>query len=340
MWHDELLGAGIATHIVTQESLGRDEFDSSDVLDADILLVDESHNFRNRNAQRYENLERILSANNRRGTISGERKKLILLTATPINNTVFDLYNQINLFTGGDRSYFAAAGVGDLFKYFQLARRANQQQESGIALFNLLEEVVIRRTRPFIKEAYPNATIKGEPIRWPERKLKTIRYDLEATYGGIYDKLVNRIEGLKLAPYRLETYKKQGITRDQFEEGREEALVGIFKSRYLKRFESSVDAFRISIRRALEFLETFESYVLEGKVLNSASFQKAMRFLTHEDEEDDATPTSLSEQLDAHTDSRQYIETLPTLNAEQYDLKRFHNDLRRHGNALCDVWQH
>ena len=216
MWRDELLGAGIATHIVTQESLGRDEFDSSDVLDADILLVDESHNFRNRNAQRYENLERILAADSRRGKVSGERKKLILLTATPINNTVFDLYNQINLFTGGDRSYFAAAGIGDLFKYFQLARRANQQQESGIALFNLLEEVVIRRTRPFIKEAYPNATIKGQPISWPERRLKTIRYNLEATYGGIYDKLVNRIEGLKLAPYRLETYKKQGIARDEF----------------------------------------------------------------------------------------------------------------------------
>jgi superfamily II DNA or RNA helicase len=338
MWHDELLSAGIAVRIVTQEALGRDEFDISDVQDADILLVDESHNFRNRNAQRYENLERILAANNRRGKISGERKKLILLTATPINNTIFDLYNQVNLFTGGDRSYFAAAGIGDLNRYFQVARRANQQQESGIALFNLLEEVVIRRTRPFIKEAYPNATIKGQPISWPERRLKTIRYDLEATYGGIYDKLVNRIEGLKLAPYRLETYKKQGIIRDQFEEGREEALVGIFKSRYLKRFESSVDAFRISVRRALEFLETFESYILDDKVLNSASFQKAMRFLTREDEEDDATPTSLSELLDAHTEARQFIETLPTLNAELYDLKRLHNDLRRDVNALREIW--
>src|SRR2546421_4341526 len=225
-----------------------------------------------------------------------------------------------------------------IFEYFRVARRANLQQETGIALFNLLEEVVIRRTRPFIKEAYPNATIKGHPISWPERKLKTIRYNLEATYGGIYEKLVNRIEGLKLAPYRLETYKKQGITRDQFEEGREEALVGIFKSRYLKRFESSVDAFRISIRRALEFLETFESYVLEGKVLNSASFQKAMRFLAREDEEDDATPSSLSEQLDAHVEARQFIETIPTLNAELYDLKRLHNDLRKDVNALREIW--
>src|SRR6266567_3409599 len=339
MWHDELFGAGIAARIVTQESLGRDEFNSRDVQDADILLVDESHNFRNRNAWRYENLERILAANNRRGRVSGERKKLILLTATPINNTIFDLYNQVALFTGGDRSYFAAAGIGDLHKYFQAARRAAYQQESSIALFNLLEEVVIRRTRPFIREAYPNATIGGQPIHWPERRLKTIRYDLEATYGGIYDNIVRRVESLRLAPYRLETYKKQGVRRDQFEEGREEALVGIFKSRYLKRFESSVEAFRISVRRALQFLETFESYILEGKVLDSASFQKATRFLAREDEEDDATPQSLSEELDASVEARRFIDTLPTLDASLYDLKRLHNDLRRDADALRDTWR-
>ncbi len=340
MWSDELLGARIAAEIVTQEVLGREEYDIRDVQDADIVLIDESHNFRNRNAQRYESLERILAANNRQGKVSGARKKLILLTATPINNTVFDLYNQVNLLTGGDRSYFAAAGIGDLQRYFQAARRAGRQQESGIALFNLLEEVVIRRTRPFIQEAYPHATINGEVIRWPTRRLKTIRYNLEATYQGIYGSVVSRVEGLKLAPYRLETYKKQGVARDQFEEGREEALVGIFKSRYLKRFESSVESFRISVRRALEFLETFESYILEGKVLDSTSFQRAMRYLSREDEEDDATPSSLSDQLDAHTEARQFIDALPVLDAARYDLKRLHNDLRKDVNALREVWQH
>ena len=102
-----------------------------------------------------------------------------------------------------------------------------------------------------------------------------MRYNLETTYSGIYDSIVSNVGDLTLAPYRLELYKKQGVPRDQFEEGREEALVGIFKSRYLKRFESSIDAFRISVRRALEFLETFESYVLDGKILDSTSFQKA-----------------------------------------------------------------
>jgi superfamily II DNA or RNA helicase len=338
MWENELQSAAIAARIITQEALGREEFDTREIEDADIFLIDESHNFRNRNAQRYGTLERILAANHRRGAISGERKKLILLTATPINNTVFDLYNQVNLFTGGDRSYFAAAGIGDLQKYFLTARRAARQRESGIALFNLLEEVVIRRTRPFIKSAYPNATIKGQPIHWPERRLKTIHYNLEATYGNIYERVVTRVEGLKLAPYRLETYKKAGIQRNQFEEGREEALAGIFKSRYLKRFESSIDAFRVSVRRALEFLETFESYILEGRVLDSANFQKASRFLSREDEEDDATPNSLAEVLDAHTEARQFIETLPTLDAALYDLKRLHKDLRHDVDALRSIW--
>jgi superfamily II DNA or RNA helicase len=339
MWENELFQSGITARIVTQEILGREEFDLREVRDADLVLIDESHNFRNKNAQRYDNIERVLAENNRRGGTSGERKKVILLTATPINNTVFDLYHQVNLITGGDRSYFAAAGIGDLYRYFMTARRATRDQDSGIALFNLLEEIVVRRTRPFIKAAYPNATIKGEPIRWPERKLKTVRYNLEATYSGIYQRIVSQIEGLKLAPYRLETYKKQGVERDKFAEGREEALVGIFKSRYLKRFESSIDAFRISVRRALEFLETFESYILEGKVLDSTSFQRAMRFLAREDEEDDVTPSSRSEDLDAHAEAREFIDTLPTLDASKYDLKRLHNDLRKDAAALREVWR-
>jgi superfamily II DNA or RNA helicase len=340
-WRDELLGAGIAASLITQEALGRDEFDSDNVQDVDIILIDESHNFRNRNTQRYDNLERLLAANNRSGGVSKERKKLILLTATPINNDIFDLYNQVNLFTSGDRSFFAAAGIGDLQRYFLAARRLDQQQESGIALFNLLEEVVVRRTRPFIKKAYPDATIKGQPIHWPERKLKTVRYNLENTYQGIYTGIVERIETLRLAPYRLETYKKHGVARDQFEEGREEALVGIFKSRYLKRFESCIEAFRISVRRALEFLQTFESFIQEGKVLDSSSFQKAMRYLASEDEEDDvsALPNTLAESLKAHKEARRFLETLPALNAQHYNLQRLRGDLRKDIAALQDIWQ-
>src|SRR5204863_9548316 len=117
MWADELREATISAHILSQEELGQSTFDPTSFGDVDVILVDESHNFRNKTAQRYENLERLISLHGGRGR-DGQRKKLILLTATPINNDIFDLYQQIALFTQGDRGYFAAAGIGDLQRYF------------------------------------------------------------------------------------------------------------------------------------------------------------------------------------------------------------------------------
>ena len=338
MWTDELRDATIAGAVVSQEELGQPGFDAGLVSDADVILIDESHNFRNRTTQRYENLERIISANGGRGR-DGSRKKLILLTATPINNTIFDLYNQLTLITGGDRSYFSGAGIGDLYRFFLNARRNVADRETGVALFNLLEEVVIRRTRAFVRKTYPEAMIRGERISWPERRLKTVRYDLESTYSGIYDKVVEAVEGLHLAPYQLETYKKAGVKRDEFEQGREEALAGIFRSRYLKRFESSVDAFRITVRRALEFTKTFESYLLDGKLLDSASFQKAMRYLAREDEDEESAPASRADEMDASYEAREALETLDALDTQQYDLRRLHEDLQHDVDSLAELWR-
>lgn len=339
MWESELGSATISAKIVSQELLGQanGNFDLQEYADADVVLVDESHNFRNRGSQRYENLETLIHANRSRGR-SGERKKLILLTATPINNTIYDLYNQMVLFTGNDRQYFAAAGIGDLKKYFDAARRQDDTTASSVALFNLLEEVVIRRTRPFIRKAYPNATIKGEPVRWPERQLRTVRYDLEQTYEGIYETIVAGIEQLSLPHYNLEAYKKKGVERDDFELGREQALVGIFKSRYLKRLESSVEAFRISIRRALSYIKTYEDYLLGGKLLDSRSFDKALRFLSREDEEDDATPRSISDDMDASQEVKSLVDALPELKTVEYDLKNLHKALTRDVEILTTIW--
>jgi SNF2 family DNA or RNA helicase len=335
-WTEELQEASISTIILSQEELGQSDFDVSSYGDVDIILIDESHNFRNRSAQRYENLERLIAQNGGRGR-EGARKKLILITATPINNDLLDLYNQINLLTQGDRSYFSAAGIGDLHRYFLHARR-DTRLASTVGLFNLLEEIVVRRTRAFIRRAYPQATIKGEKIKWPDRKLHTVQYNLEETYSGIYEQIVSGIETLRLAPYNLESYKKAGVSIDEFERGREEALVGIFKSRYLKRFESSVEAFRISVRRALEFLKTFETYVLDGRILSSSEFQRAMRYLENEEEEDDATPTSRAEELDASEEARSVLKNLSELDASQYDLRRLHESIQHDIETFTDIW--
>ncbi len=337
MWEEELRSASISAYVVTQERLGQDGLDIRDYADADVILVDEAHNFRNRHAKRYYQLETILAANGRRGR-DGGRKKLILLTATPINNNIFDLYNQINLFTGNDRTYFASAGIGDLFRYFLAARRESIE-EGSIRIFNLLEEVVIRRTRQFIQRAYPEATIRGKKVTWPKRQLRTVEYDLEATYERFYTSIVRNIEKLRLAHYNLEHYKFPTELRDDFELGRQEALVGIFKSRFLKRLESSIEAFRISIRRALEFAKTFDEYIQEDILLDSASFQTAMRLLENDDADDeDSAPASRATQIDAVTEARTLIDGLPRLDLSKYDRRKLHHDLTKDIEALTTIW--
>jgi len=115
--------------------------------------------------------------------------------------------------------------------------------------------------------------------------------------------------------------------------------VGIFKTRYLKRLESSVDAFRISIRRALAFTKTFEDYVLGSRVLDSQSFQKAMQFLSREDEEDDAMlPTSLADEFDANTEAKEFLEALPTLDPSQFDLRKLHKAIQNDVEILTEIW--
>ena len=336
MWETELATAAIAATVLSQEELGREEFDPSPWVDADVILLDESHNFRNRNAQRYGNIERILSANGGRGR-DGCRKKVILLTATPINNDLFDLYNQLSLITQGDRSYFAACGIGDLYRYFLRARREFRTKSGAFVLFNLLEEIVIRRTRSFIRTAYPEALIKGERIHFPNRKLRTVKYDLERTYEGIYDEVVKGIEGLKLPPYNLENYKKAGVDVDEFEAGRGTALVGIFKSRYLKRFESSIEAFRISVSRALTFIKTFESYILDGRVLRSSDFRKTLRYISTEDDEDDVT-RSLADEIDASDEAHTILDEMESVNPADYDLRRLHSAVQHDIDVLTKIW--
>jgi len=106
MWSDELSAATIATIILSQEELGQGSFDPVPYSDSDVILVDESHNFRTGDAE-IENLERrFISGHGGRGK-QGKPQEDHPPHRHPINNDLFDLYNQITLFTGNDRSYFA-----------------------------------------------------------------------------------------------------------------------------------------------------------------------------------------------------------------------------------------
>ena len=306
-----------------------------------MVFGEKFHNFRNEKANRYLALDTIIQLNGGRGR-DGERKKVILLSATPINNDILDLAGQIRLFTQSQPDYFREAGIGDLNAYFKRARKQVNQQgaAAGIVLFNLLEEVMVRKTRPYIRAAYPNATIKGKPVVFSERKLHSVTYSLGSTYGGLYDEIVTAIEELTLAPYKVESYRKKEAIRDdqdhKSEEGREIALVGIFKTRFLKRLESSIESFRLSLRRGITFEETYLDYLLDGKLVTSREFQKVIRFLSR-DEEDDMTAGSLADELDAVEEAKTYLEGLPKVDRNEYDLRRLRHDVEADVETLREL---
>ena len=170
MWTKELGSATIAATIVGMEELGRANFDPQPYADYDVILIDESHNFRNEKANRYLALDTIIQLNGGRGR-DGERKKVILLSATPINN---DLLRPRQpdppvhaeparlLPRGGHRRLERLLSPGPA------AWSTSKDAAAGVVLFNLLEEIMVRNTRPYIRAAYPNATIKGKPVAFPE----------------------------------------------------------------------------------------------------------------------------------------------------------------------------
>src|SRR5260370_25617784 len=98
MWQRELASATIAAQVVGMEELGRDTFDASPYGDADVLLIDESHNFRNDKANRYLALDTMIQLNGGRGR-DGDHKKVILISANPIPNHPYDPTNQLRRVT-------------------------------------------------------------------------------------------------------------------------------------------------------------------------------------------------------------------------------------------------
>lgn len=303
MWRKELKKINIPENIMSQEELAGEDFlkkarkaIGSRLDEIELVVVDESHNFRNPLSNRWENFFTLVHDNIAKG---GKKPYLVFLTATPINNTIWDLYWQIMLLVSMDRNAFIKENIPDLFKYF---KEASSKGDPSI-LNDLLNEISIRRTRDYIKENYPDAYIeketgtgevKREKIVFPERALKNINYELDKTYQGMYKWISDIItEKLTMAYYKILQYKKteQLSLDEQLVLGRMIALDGIFRTLLLKRLESSIEAFRISISNHIKFLRELQKYLNQGKFLKKEQF---IRYILKMEEELDEAEVPLS----------------------------------------------
>jgi len=240
--------------------------------DRDIVLIDESHNFRYPDTQRYRTLQPYL-----------QTRKAIYLTATPRNKSAWDIYYQIKLFHPEDKTDLPI-DPPDLKQYFK------DIEDGKRKLQDLLRCLLIRRTRiHLLKWGYAQKDDQGRcfiiikeqgtEIRkyFPEReKPITLEYSIEKTYKGLYNQICGIIgkprkfgrvdfrklpeEELTYARYGLWNYVQEGKKRkapytDLQRAGRN--LRGLLRVMLFKRLESSVYAFRESIKRMTTLQERF-----------------------------------------------------------------------------------
>ncbi len=267
----------------------------------DLVVIDESHNFRNNKLatqrpgdteprrSRYERLmEDIIS--------SGIRTKVLLLSATPVNNQLSDLRNQISFIAGNDvaRNSTADAAFAESLKILSVkettrlaqfsfttwakkpsAKRKTRDLISAIGgdFFKLLDGLSIARSRRQVSNYYADEIkhLGGFPKRPPPKAIHP-PIDLSQRFLS-FEQLDGEISKLRLALYHPSSFLRDDLPADLREayenrihggftqEGRERILIAMMKVNFLKRLESSVDSFRLTLQRTIDKIDRLEQRI-------------------------------------------------------------------------------
>jgi len=310
MWSDELKDIILPEYIVSHEEFALEDYKERikkslgvrEIPHIPLIVIDESHNFRNPLANKWEHLYTFIEE--LRGKGDNEKEPyVLLLTATPINNTIWDLYNQIILITKGNETAFVGEGIENLKEYFRTAFNSSDTTPLG----DIMNEISIRRTRSYIKANYPDATIRGKKIEFPKPKLENLNYKLDDTYQGMYKEIADTIANkLTMAYYKYLTYRKDPklTVEESFDLNRMIQISGIFRTILLKRFESSVESFKLSVEHHKDFLKKLKQYLSKGKMLTKKYYQKYNMIL------DDENSGSIKEQLENFDKDKYYFDRL------------------------------
>lgn len=281
----------------------------------DLIVIDESHNFRGNPLDKVKEdgavrmnrakwlMEKIIK--------SGIKTKVLLLSATPVNNSLRDLRNQISLITEGKNdALFETTQIKDIALTLKSAQshftlwadhKKNPQrnvkqllERLDSAFFKLLDELTIARSRKHIKSFY-NIEAIGQ---FPERlKPKSIypNIDIKDRFF-TYDALNKRILKYKLSVFNPSFYVNPEMKQKYAElagkqvlaftqEKREHYLIGMMKVNFLKRLESSIESFEISMDRTIQKIEKLERKI--GEFLKSKTRSQEEELATFQPDEDE-----------------------------------------------------
>ena len=291
--NNPLAGDRLRYDVLFHTDLGRRNGDSNGIdlekinwSNYDLVVIDESHNFRNGGKvttddndenPRENRYLRLLNEVIRKGV----KTKVLMLSATPVNNRFNDLKNQLQLAYEGETGRFdkllnTSASVDDIFRqaqsvYNRWAKLPEEERttnrllsELSFDFFEVLDSVTIARSRRHIQQYYDTTDIGSFPKRLP---VKSQRPHLTNLDGAIsYNEIFEQINHLNLAIYtpsdfilksKLEKYQMvndEGMASGLTMSGRERGLRRLMTFNLLKRLESSVHSFRLTLVRIQEVI--------------------------------------------------------------------------------------
>jgi len=254
----------------------------------DLIVIDESHNLRGNPKERlYEDevtynrakflLEVIIK--------SGCKSKVLMLSATPVNTTLKDLRNQIHYITEGeDTALVSNTGIENISNTLRVAQRQfsdwvnkhkNKERNANDlftsldgGFFKILDELTIARSRKHIASFYSDITIRSFPKRMPPVS-KYAEIDLKGHFLS-YDKINEEIMGYSLSLYNPAAYLKgeyickydEKREKEQFtQRDREFRLIEMMKIGFMKRLESSIHSFELTMKRTLDRIDDLLSKI-------------------------------------------------------------------------------
>lgn len=253
----------------------------------DLVVIDESHNFRNKathkgKESRYDRLMRRIIK-------EGVKTRVLMLSATPVNNRLADLRNQIAFVTEGDDTALLEHGIASIESTTRKAQAqfnrwlAMDESEKtpsklvemlGFDYFTLLDHLTIARSRRHIEKYYGTSETGRFPNRLPPINIKA-DVDLAGEFRAIRD--INlEIRRLTLAsyaplryvlPHKQAAYDAKYSTQVRGGEGffrqvdREESLIHLLRVNVLKRMESAVSSFTLTVQRQLRDVEATLAHI-------------------------------------------------------------------------------
>ncbi len=232
----------------------------------DLIVIDEAHKYRNKNTNRWKAVRKL-----QRKKENSHHNKFILLTATPLNNTIIDILNLIRLFMNDTFYQFRAKGVNVpelIGRYKELKKKLREKEDDKLKSElkelsleikeKILDEIMVLRTRRYVKEQFKDLKINGKPLIFKDPIPYSLDYSLFFTqeYSDLIKTIKEKIDHLnfeytKLYGSRFVVFEEENIDSEEPEKKYIE-IADLFKLLLGKRLESGIYPFETTLKRIYE----------------------------------------------------------------------------------------